>query len=797
MSHPSPVDPSLPGQPGVRAVALRPSNALRHASPREAIAPEAEDDGLDLRDLLRVLRKYKWMLVALTLVCGLIAVVQSLRSTPQYRSTTLIQIDRTAQRVVSFATDVDAEQQVWDDGSQFQTQIELLNSRALAERVIAEMGLNRRRSGDSTLPGREAGSGIGRAPDSADRAAKAPPGFLDRIVSNYRQLNTPSVGDPQTMDRNSAVDAFRASVKIEPVRNSRLVNIVVTNSNPDLAAQIANTLARTFMAMNLERKLESSTYARSFLEDQIKVTKAKLEESERVINEYAKSNQILTLDDQSEVASQNYAGLSASLARAEEERIKAESVYREVLRNPESASQALDNRAVQTYKEQRAKLEAEYTQNLTLYKPDFPKMVQLRSQIDDLTARIKAELSLVVGSAKGQFEAVRQQEIQLRERLAQSRAEVQVVQDRSVDLNLLKRELETNRQVYDSLLQRLKEVAVTGGLTSNNISIVDEASPAVFPFSPRPERLGAIGMGIGLLLGLGLAFLRENMDDSLKQPDEIERLYGLPLLGLIPLAKKGKTGAVATLVHDEPRSVFAEAYRSMRTALQFSTHEGAPKLLMVTSCGKSEGKTTTAIALAINFAQLGKKVLVIDADMRKPSVHKTLVLPNDAGLANFLAGEPTVGTFIQPTRIENLSVLTAGPTSPDPVELLMGPRFLQLLDEARELGFEHIVVDSPPLLGIADAIVLGNQIAHVVFAVKAGSTRRSAFKDSMRRLRHSGIQPMGVVFTHVNDKHGAEYGYGAYYGYHSDEPATRTTRAREVVVHGGAGAPAMDVRPTT
>jgi polysaccharide biosynthesis transport protein len=800
MSHPVPADPTPPEQPGARALALRNANALRHPLAREDAAPAIEDDGLDLRDLLRVVLKYKWMLLALTLVCGLIAAVQSLRSTPQYSATALVQIDRAAQRVVAFNQDVDTQQDVWDDGSQLQTQIQLLSSRALAERVIDEMGLNRRRAAADTLPGMALGSDTGPLGDN--EASAAPANFLDRILSNYRQLNTPAVSDEQALDRNSAVGAFRGSVSIEPVRNSRLVNIVVTNSSPELAARIANTMARTFMAMNLERKLESSTYARGFLEDQIKVTKAKLEESERVINDYAKRNQILTLDDRSEVESQNYAGLSASLARAEEERIKAESVYNEVQRNPESAPQALENRAVQAFKEQRARLEAEYTLNQSILKPEFPKMVQLRSQIDDLNARIKSELNVVVASAKGQFESARQQEALLRERLGQSRAAVQVVQDRSVDLNLLKRELETNRQVYDSLLQRLKEVAVTGGLTTNNISIVDEAKAPLFPFSPQPSRHAAIGMALGLLLGLGLAFLRENLDDSIKHPDELEKLYGLPLLGLIPMVKrKGKTGQVAALVHEDPRSAFAEAYRSMRTALQFSTNEGAPKHLMVTSCGKSEGKTTTSIALAINFAQLGRKVLLIDADMRNPSVHKTMMLPNETGLANFLAGEPGAGTLIQHSNIDNLSVLTAGPTPPDPVELLMGPKLMLLLEKARELGYEQVVIDSPPLLGIADAIVLGNQIPHVVFAIKAGATRRSAIKDAMRRMRHGGIVPMGVVFTHVNDKHGADYGYGTYYGYHADTPTTQitpitqTVKAQEPVFRHSAPSDLMDVGP--
>lgn len=768
-----PAEPTPPEQPGARALAVRGANALRFPAAREELAAqEAEDDGIDLRMVLRVVLKYKWMLLALSLVCGLIAAVQSLRSTPMYQTAATVQIEKAAQRVVAFGADVDAEQQMWDDGSQLRTQIELLKSRAIAERVIDEMGLYKRRA-----PGELPQPADGLDGTEASAPAQKPRGFLDRILANYRQLNTPAIQNEQYLDRDGAVAAFRGSVLIDPVKETRLVNIVVTNSDPELAARIANSMARTFMAVNLERRLESSTYARRFLEDQIKVTKAKLEDSERLINDYSKRNQILALGDKSEVASQNFAALSSSLSRAEEERIRAESLYNEVVRNPESAPQVLDNKAVQALKEQRAKLEAEYAQNLSTFKPEFPRMVQLKAQIDDLNARIRSEVTVVVGSVRAQFEAARQQEAQLRERVGQSRAAVETVQDRSVDLNLLKRELDTNRQVYDSLLQRLKEVSVTSGLTSNNISIVDEARPPLFPFSPQPQRYALIGMGLGLLLGLALAFLREMLDDSIKHPDEVEPTYGLPVLGLIPLVKNaGRAGRVASLVHDDPRSPFAEAYRSMRTALQFSTNEGAPKLMTVTSCGKSEGKTTTAIALAINFAQLGKQVLLIDADMRNPSVHKTMVLPNETGLSNFLAGEPGAGTLIQKSNIANLSVLTAGPTPPDPVELLMGPKFQLLIEKAHEMGFTQVIIDSPPLLGIADAVVLGNQVPHVVFTIKAGSTRKSAIKDALRRLRHAGISPMGVVLTHVSNKHGSDYGYGSYYGYDAEQ-ATRAGQA--------------------
>lgn len=776
-----------PGGPG--ALALRqPRNhhlQTQLLAREEAQAAEADDE-IDLRAIFRSLLKHKWMIVGITLLCTLAAAVYTLRVTPQYESTALIQIERAAQKVVGFNSEVEMDPSASSEALSLRTQIELLQSRTLAERVIDELGLYKR-SAAAPLPGSlappAAEAATGRAEDAA-ASSPALPGADEasgelaerslwaQLTANFAQLFTPSSQNEQTLSRNETLAAFQRSVKIEPIRNSRLVEIRVLNSDAELAARIANTMAKAFIAINLERRLESSVYARQFLEDQIKQTKAKLEESERVINEYAKKNSILSLGDKTSATTQNFIDFSSALAKAEQDRFKIESQYNEVSLNPESAPRVLDNAAIQTYKEQKAKLDAEYAKNLSVYKPGFPVMVQLKAQIDDLDGRIKAEVSTILASIKGQFEAAKRQEELLRQRVAASRQEVLTVQDRSVDMNLLQRELDTNRQVYDSLLQRLKEVSVTGGLTTNNLSVVDEAQAPLFPAKPRPLINLALGIMLGGFLGMLAALLREQMDDSIKHADEIEGFLGLPLLGLIPLIKKpkGSDESIALLTHTEPRSAFAEAYRSMRTALQFSTHEGAPKRFMVTSCGKAEGKTTTAIALAINFAQLGQRVLLIDADMRKPSVHKSLNLPNERGLSNLLTGDADTRSLILATKVRNLGVLTAGPTPPDPVELLMGPRLGLLLEKAQEMGFAQVIIDAPPLLGIADAIVLGNQIQHIVFAVKASETKKNSIKDALRRLRNAGLQPMGVVLTHARSEHASDYAYEAYYGY-GDGPA--------------------------
>lgn len=757
--------PHGPGASGQHALALRSAHGL---APLGTFAqPEvADDDTIDLRAIWRMIVKHRWLLLAVASAGLVAALLLSFIQTPQYVASTTVQVDKRMPRIVKFQDEPVSE---GDERSAMGTQLEILKSRALAERVIDELRLDRQ--GQAELQ-----SQAEQASDEASAEESAPQGegwgalisgMTGRMKDSYTKMREPALRSADQLNRQEVVDAFVKSVQVEQLRNTRMIRIAAENADPQLAARMANSMAQSFIALTLERRLESSTYAKTFLETQLALTKAKLEESERRINEYSRSRNILTLDEKTNVINQTYTDFASALSKAEFERIKLESEYEAIRTNPDSARQVLESRVIQTYKEQRARLDAEYQLNAKIYKKDFPKMQQLEAQINDIDGKIESEVQSTLRSLRNLLDTARSQETQLAKRLAQARSEIVSGQDKNVDYNLLKREVDTNRELYDGLLQQVKEVGVAGGVEANNIQVVDKAHAPLFPHKPRLGLNAAIGLLAGLMLGLLLVFLLESLDDSIKFSDEVEKLLAVPLLGVIPkIREKVSLPSIALLAHEDPRSHLAEAYRSVRTSLQFSTSEGAPRRLVLTSTTKNEGKSTSALALAINFAQLGKRVVLMDGDMRNPTVHKLMGMNNAFGLSNYLSGHAGADDqLVQSTRIPNLMVVTSGPIPPSPVDLLTGPRFLELLDTLQSGGVDYIIIDGPPVLGLADAVVLGNQVHSVLYVAQANLTRKSHIKDAFRRLRMAGVVPRGVVLTKTTAQNMAYYDYQSYYGY--------------------------------
>ncbi len=753
MSTPELPPPTDPERPPGQTLVERPAGVPMPAPlPQSRIVEEEpEGDELNLRELWQVVVKRRWTIIIFALIVVTAVVTATFLMTPIYRANLTLQIDREDIKIVKTG-EVAPEETGWNSQEYYQTQYELLKSRSLALRVVNQLGL-------ADLP---------PPPPSPLAEFKA---WLTGWLPKASEAKNPGKPLSESDRIEGAVSGFLGGLTVEPVRNSRLAKLYYDSPDPQRAATILNTLVKNYINMSMERRFDASTYARNFLQERLQQVKAKLEDSERQLVGFARQEQIISIDDKQSTVSQTLAATNAGLAEAEKKRIVAEANYRQVMgARGQGLSQILDSKIIQTLKETKAKLEAQYQENLGIYKPAYPTMVQLRSQISQVDALINQEINNIRAAVTASYEAARSEESLLRGRLEQLKQDVLSLQDRSIQLNILRREVDTNRQLYDGLLQRFKEVGVAAGIGTNNISVVDEAKVPGWPYKPNLRMNALLALVLGLLGGVGLAFLFEHLDDTFRRPEELEKLLGLPVLGVIPKTRQERDDGrpIALVGHDDPRSAFAEAYRSVRTALQFSTASGVPRLLTVTSAMSGEGKTTTALSLAIQFAQAGKRTLLIEADLRKPSLHRALNLDNQVGLTNYLAGGGAQPVDIaKPTHVSNLFVVPSGPLPPNPAELLSSARMVELLGLAAG-KFDQVVVDSPPLLGLADALIIGNLCEGTLLTVEMGSTPRGYAQGALKRLRGARVHVLGAILTKLEARAGA-YGYyrSYYYYYHT------------------------------
>ena len=705
-----------------------------------------DEDEIDLLAYWRILVKRKWLVLGVLGTVVALALIATLMMPPVYRATAVMQIDRESVQILQAEGLGNAEAAAPDF---LTTQYELLKSRALAERVANELAIDAatvERLGSTTWWQRATGA---LRPEPANAADDA--GDAEREADAMADLR-------------QAVGIVRSGLTVEPVRNSRLVRIHFDSTLPAFSARVVNAVADGFIAHAIERKFDASSYASKYIEEQLALAKGRLEESERALVAFATKENIVTSGEGSQsLESQNLGALNASLAAAQDERIRAQAAWSQVSGGGQLPAGAISNSILNSLQQQRATLNAEYQQQLKTYKPEYPSMLALKGQIDEVDRQIAQERNAVRASIKAEYDAAQARENMLVAQIDALRGRTLDVDNRSIDYNILRREVDTNRQLYDSLLQRYKEVGVAAGagVGTNNISIVDRAMVPTGRFKPNLPLNLAIGLMLGLMLGVLVAFVLEFLDDTLKGPEDIEQHLRMAVLGIIPHLKKQ---SVADAMGD-PRSAFAEAYRSVRTALQFSTDHGVPKVLLVTSASASEGKSTTATTLARNFAQLGKRVLLIEADLRSPSLHRLMGVRSETGLSSLLAGAASASQVIMDTDDERLKVMLAGPLPPNPAELLAGSRLLSMLTVASE-KFDQVIIDGPPVLGLADAPILSNVTGGTLMVVQAGETRIKTAQAALKRLAAARAHVLGAILTHYDAKvAGYGYDYSSYYSY--------------------------------
>lgn len=703
-----------------------------------AAAPLAD---LNLSTLVRIVSEWRWVILGCVAVGLALALVATLLATPLYRASATLEMNPPQVEVLGQGKSGQA--MVANDRDFLPTQYGLLRSRALAERVAQELNLG---GNPAFVP-----EGIDRASGTRIAAARLQGGF-----------------------------------DVDPLPQSRLVEISFVSEDPALAARVTNAFADNFINSSLERRYESSAYARRFLQQQINRLKGELESTERRLVAYAQREGIIPPSgggapgqsggggggNGGSLAGASLGGLNEALTAATARRIAAEQAYRQALSVTQTAEV---NERIAPLRAQLAAAQNEYRQKSTQFQDDYPEMVRLRMQIESIEEAIRTESARAVGGRANtllaEFRAAQNAERQLQERVNQLRGNVLDERGRSIQYNILQRELDTNRGLYDALLQRYREIGIAGGVGTNAISIVDRAEAPGGPFTPNLILNLLIGAGIGFALGFLAALGLDILNDVIKSPDDVRNKLGLASLGMIP-KKSGNEPLLEDL--KDRTSPVSEAYFSLSSALPFTTEHGTPKSLLVTSSRAAEGKSSTTLAVSQNFARLGNRVLLIDADLRKPAF--VTGLDSQDGLSKLLTNTDPIAAHILDTEFENLSLLPCGPLPPNPAELLASQRLKSIIAEAMQ-QYDLVVVDGPPVLGLADAPLLASVCRGTLLVIESGKTRTRAAIDAVARLNTAGAHLIGAVLTKY--KHRA-HGYGYGYSYEPYRYGGIGSREREI-----------------
>lgn len=714
----------------------------------EADAFQAQSRGaFDFRYIAAAIRSNLLLIAAIILISLAISIVMTLLDTPRYTASSTIQINDTGDRVIGDNDDATAQTVNAFDVDRFlKTQTDVIKSRGLALRVAQKLKL------------------------------QSNPDFYTAM-----ELEPPEANVPADRVRNMVLSMLKGNLTVSLPRDSRIISLSFESADPNLSAQIANAFASEFIQSNLQRKFDSSSYARDFVSNQLAEAKARVETAERNLNDYARDTGLIRTGDAvrrdgsasgdtgGSITSASLIQINEAANRAKADLVVAEGRWRAISSGSLLASrEVLGNPTVNNLMTERARTEAALQEDLARHLDDYPSVRQKRAELAKIDTELQAVAASVRSSVRGEYLAAQAAERALTEQLALLKGETLREQDTNVQYGLLKRDADTNRTLYDGLLKRYNELNATAGISSSNVSIIDLAERPQFPTSPNLFK----NLAIALIAGFGLAaltvFLKDQLDDAIRVPEDVEHKLRLPLLGVVPKA----TDADPDGALRDPKSPISEAYNSLRGALLYSTTAGLPHVMLVTSAQASEGKTTTSYATASGLARMGRRVVLVDADLRRPSVHRRIGYSNERGLTNLLTTQDEIETVMLPTAQENFFMISSGPVPPSPTELLSSTRMEDIVQQLAG-KFDVVVIDSPPILGLADAPVLSALVDGVVFVVESDRGRRGSLKTALRRLRSMRPVLLGAVLTKFDptrsgNRYSEYYGYQYYTYEHSD-----------------------------
>ena len=703
-----------------------------------------------LYDYLLILRKHQWLILSFLLVLVTIVAIATFRMQPVYIATTRIELDRENANILPFQG-TDSYDVMMDQDNYIETQSKILTSETLALQTIRNNALSSRPEFSS--------------PNGPSEAVA--------LGSLANQKRPPELGE------------FLRSLTVKRVPNSHLMDVSFESTDPQLAARIVNAHISSYIEQNFRSKYEATTRATTWLTDQLTELKIRVQKAEDARIAYERQNQIWTLDDKQNITSQRLGDINRQLTEAQSERMKKESLYQFAKSgNLDAVPQIQSNLVLTELFKKRSEVSNEYTDALNQYGPNFPKVQRLQAQLKDYDQSIEKGKKNVLDVLESDYREAQQRESLLMQALDQQKTETNQMAEKLVEYNILKREAEANKTLYEGLMTKLKETAISQGLRSSNIRVVDPAMIPSTPARPAKTRNIALSVLIGLVGGIGLALMREYLDNTVKTPDDVETLARLPSLAVVaqfsgsngagkrsgPLlgfSSNGHDKRIELVAHHLPKSQWSEAFRALRTSILLSQADHPPQVILVTSALPREGKTTTAANLAVTLAQLGDSTVIVDADLRKPGIGRLLNMDNGkyAGLSSYLAGVSSLDLVSVPhPAIPNLVAIPTGPLPPNPADLLSSHRLVEAIAELRT-KYKFIIIDSPPILAATDAVILSVQTDGVLLVVRSGATPKEAFTRTRDLLSSVKCRLLGVVLNAV-DSSAPDYYYSyRYYPY--------------------------------
>ncbi len=734
-----------------------------HTSPPPALGVGAEPH---LFDRLSVLYKYRWaaMLVFL-LVVGWV-MVDSYTRIPEFRSMARVLIEDPNTDIAT-PSEISRNITLTDPEIYLQTQLRIMRGRDLAQRVAAKLDMQRvpEFNGQGPKPTQLA-VGIALVKYYAMWPYRL-------ITSTQADAPAPStVLDP--VAQSSYPDALLARLGVTQVRGSQLVDVMFGAADPEFAARAANMFADEYVANNLSLKVSTLEKSAEWLTGEVEKQGKLVQQSELALAQYKEKQDAGALDSSQNIVVARLTQQNDALTKARLERIQKEGLMRQINaagQDIESISSVIANPNIQNLRTNFNNLQQESARLAERYGDKHPERQKVAAQLASTDKQLKAEIAKAVQNVKNEFENAVQQEKELQASLNEAKQAATALGRKGVDYAVLLREAESNRTVYNQLLTREKELRVVANSRTNNVRVVDRGEVPTVPSAPNHRRDWLYAIALGLALGLGVAFGIDYLDDTVKTPDDITRRLKLKFLGLVPIVSGGRHPLISGPVpHD-----FGEAYRSIRTSLAAQLPGTGSRVVAVASSQPLEGKTTTAVNIAMALAVGGARVLLIDADMRRPSVHKALRMANDRGLSQLLAGQARMREVVQRTHDPNLLTITAGRTPANPSELLASDRMRALLAGLETGPFDWIIIDTPPVLAVTDAVILAPLVGAVTFVIGAEMTRWRLAERAVETLLSSNPRHVLAVLNKVNFGRNKYY-YSRYYGhqyknYYAESPA--------------------------